>query len=91
MYSDGVTAITAYGIYILEDTINSKYTAIPLTEEWLLKFGFRRLNKYAFVKKSFFIHHRKSGFNIKKSQPIKYVHELQNLYFYLTKDELKWL
>jgi hypothetical protein len=84
---------------------------IPLTEEWLLKFGFKRRkyeNSYWFEKSKnkllflsndinpnkgcaystkldhIFLHDGPS--NIKK---VKYVHQLQNLYFALTGNELK--
>jgi len=61
---------------------------IPLTEEWLLKFGFKPFcNDWS--KKALIIHTRKRGFVIKRSIPIiKSVHQLQNLYFALTGTEL---
>jgi hypothetical protein len=70
-----------------EPTINSM-NPIPLTEEWLLKFGFRRIDKYTFVRKGIFIHMRKRGFVFSKKLIIENVHELQNLYFALTNEEL---
>jgi hypothetical protein len=78
------------------------YKPIPLTEEWLLKFGFS--NREAFSYKEWFI-----GFNpithdwmfdicwlVGHDYPfyrnghfaIKYLHQLQNLYFALTGEEL---
>ena len=64
------------------------FNPIPLTEEWLLKFGFK-----PFVKDwslhGVVIHTRKRGFVLRKSVPIiQYVHQLQNLYFALTGEEL---
>jgi hypothetical protein len=73
---------------------------IPLTEEWLLKFGFEleddkiyyHLDSYEdiYITKtsySFSIYNATHFTNIK--QGIKHVHQLQNLYFALTNEELK--
>ena len=71
---------------------------IPLTEEWLLKFGFDEITPKYYVlnideNNSFtyyytfsggFWHFEFEGISIK----IKYVHQLQNLYFALTGEEL---
>ena len=69
---------------------------IPLTEEWLVKFGFVfdgvryqqyiNNNLWAFVKNNAYGWY--SPF-IEISNGIKYVHQLQNLYFTLTGEELK--
>lgn len=71
------------------------YTGIPITEEWLLKFGFHmsygltgkvfRLGLYFIIGYDgiYYIELGK-GMNIE----IKYVHQLQNLYFALTQTEL---
>jgi hypothetical protein len=72
--------------------------AIPLTEEWLLKFGFEKKywgndgNQHPFMQKGLVIidlldHtiETASGLVIQ----IKYVNQLQNLYFALTGEELK--
>jgi hypothetical protein len=68
---------------------------IPLTEEWLEKNGFERkgLNGYLTIftpcgkglvfKDNYFIF---AGVTIET--PIKYIHQLQNLYFALTGEEL---
>jgi hypothetical protein len=77
---------------------------IPLTEEWLLKFGFRKkcsVFKFPFPKNietNFWIRNKGKrfmpcfhslGYNtIAMTRPIKYVHQLQNLYFALTGKEL---
>lgn len=73
---------------------------IPLTEEWLLKFGFERTDQkdnsnddwtwLFYQKDSIYIDgsdltiETASGIVIK----LEYVHQLQNLYFALTRDEL---
>ena len=66
---------------------------IPLNKEWLLKFGFEKDNELNFVKFSFKVHFW-SNYNsymygwIGGNIEIKYVHQLQNLYFALTGEEL---
>jgi hypothetical protein len=80
------------------------YEPIPLTEDWLLKFGFK--NKYKEPSEVFelnignnniiidlyellqstYLEHRNFAINIGK---LKYVHQLQNLYFALTGEELE--
>ena len=72
--------------------IKKFYNPIPLTEEWLLKFGFKNI-KFKYEINNFIIwldprstyyYLNYEGGNIE----IKYVHELQNLYFALTGKEL---
>lgn len=65
---------------------------IPLTEEWLLKFGFEYTKLY-YIKydDDLIIYFDGIDFYFKrssKSLTIKYVHQLQNLYFALTGEEL---
>jgi len=68
---------------------------IPLTEEWLLRFGFEEL-KNKFYTKGRMSYHAKYGWKILEKwvsgwlgvQEIKYVHQLQNLYFALSGEEL---
>ena len=73
---------------------------IPLTEEWLLKFGFEKLtdkkngfnsNSYTYTKGISFIVHLNDkllSVNFWQGNEKKYVHELQNLFFVLTGEEL---
>lgn len=61
---------------------------IPLTSEILEKCGFKPFAK-DWVKSGIIIHTRKRGFVINKRIPIiKSIHQLQNLYFALTGEEL---
>lgn len=67
---------------------------IPLTEEWLLKFGFDNKynkDKFTIIPKGILNYENgRTYFNswtILEKQP-DYVHELQNLYFALTGEEL---
>lgn len=74
---------------------------IPLTEEWLLKFGFRLSVGAAWYNDKFNDSYFKENFRLNKwddgrlflwdykfPNEIKYVHQLQNLYFALTGEEL---
>jgi hypothetical protein len=69
--------------------------AVQLTEEWLLKFGFS-INRIVFWKKSLSLVYFKGLFYImpninritQKGIQIKYVHQLQNLYWALCGEEL---
>ena len=86
-----------FNIYVESDDCNvevyEKFEGIELTEEWLLKFGFKRFpwglvkDNLLFkddLKCSYLILQVANGFEVK----VKYVHELQNLYFALTGSEL---
>ena len=70
----------------------STYEPIELTEDWLFKFGFEKLN-YTYWAKGLAVHnHDIVSFYMLYEQNrtyIKYVHQLQNLYFALTGEELK--
>lgn len=69
-------------------------TPIPLTEEWLVKFGFEKqmfepCNTYS--KNRILIDWRVVGNRFEEyfyKTEVKYVHQLQNLYFALTGEEL---
>lgn len=73
---------------------------IPLTEEWLVRFGFRFVERdyegyNQFIKDSFESIYitEKNEFRYSSYKPcgytdLKYVHQLQNLYFALTGEEL---
>lgn len=67
---------------------------IPLTEEWLLKFGFVKVRDYPVFRLNG-LQIEFNGFDsewgaglLDKKTIIKYVHQLQNLYFALTGKEL---
>lgn len=75
-------------------------TPIQLTEEWLLKFGFEKIEdtswyfEYRIDKKNIISfdkdHKEYSYFNLSSRLcQLKYVHQLQNIYFSLTQQELK--
>ena len=82
--------ITAATILHLERG-DSTAKPIPITEEWLLKFGFENWDINAWINKislhkqdGVYWHHSYSGHEI----CLEYVHQLQNLYFALTGEEL---
>lgn len=68
-----------------------KIQPIPLTEEIILKFGFEKKGDFWFVKSGIKIENRNNGFSyFRYLNEIKIlsVHQLQNLYFALTGEEL---
>jgi hypothetical protein len=84
----------------IRENYNNSYIIepIPLTEEWFLKFGFRTEETYCFelddisinTKRELMWVFTKCKNNVELEFP-KYVHELQNLYFALTNNELEIL
>ena len=79
------------------------YSPIPLTEEWLVKFGFNKnihtsysdgtehgfkIISYHLLGISYNEYQKVWYFNGKQILDIQYVHQLQNLYFALTEEEL---
>ena len=61
---------------------------IPLTEEWLLKLGFEKAYETCYQYKDFILDDRFIMMDIDITIQLKYVHQLQNLYFALTGQEL---
>ena len=86
-----------------EFNLSSQWQPIQLTEEWLIKFGFKKHNEMTWLDTE----HTETQLpnlqlnNFKPDEEIgmflddkygviiKYVHQLQNLYFALTNKELK--
>ena len=77
-----------------------KFKAIPLTEEWLLKFGVKWIDETGYGDIDGNYHFRAKKFKngridiwinsiLVYRNRIKHVHQLQNLYFALTGEELK--
>jgi hypothetical protein len=89
---------------LLDDEIDDFYQAMEISEEWLIRFGFKCVldMSYSFPKPynnlelayCGSINGFKKGWVITKlfgfSNGIKYVHELENLYFALTGEELTY-
>jgi len=81
---------------ILFETINVQFREynlkhiqpIPLTEEWLIKFGFKNhgiINSYCFVDEKLRIDYLSNEYF---PRHVEFVHELQNIYFALTGEDL---
>ncbi|MES2240460.1 MAG: hypothetical protein V4497_09415 [Bacteroidota bacterium] len=79
----------------------NKFKPIPLTEEWLLNFGFKKSNNatkfYTFDKDKLSIHLKSVHYNDGRTyfnswcimeKQIEYVHQLQNLFFCLCGEEI---
>ena len=91
------TACTVLDLEETQDTIEDyeRTKPIPLTEEWLLKFGFDRniVEDYPiFQNQVLMIEYYEACSDVYVSDyckiSTKYVHQLQNLYFALTGEEL---
>ena len=83
-----ITPATILHLSVDSATVNS----IPFTEEWLLRFGFEKVNSTWYkgrlskfrVNVAFDIEYSNHWLDIR----IDFVHQLQNLYFALTGEEL---
>jgi hypothetical protein len=72
---------------------NPEFRPIPLTEEWLLKFGFHEIIDGNLRKGMLIVTKGSKGeltvtIRMIMIKTIKHVHQLQNLYFALTGEEL---
>jgi hypothetical protein len=100
---DRVLAINAQNV-LVEAKANkqgyTRYRPIPLTEEWLLKFGFEEFREGFDSDVYMYKKTKHSGlywmdnllylnFSLGWVIDCKYIHQLQNIYFALTGDELK--
>lgn len=96
----GSTIFYEGGKYFDSNTMGYEpYQPIPVTEEWLLRFGFKKTEDTLFGMDEFRMHgysfalsnlSLENGFGIINEHPTKYVHQLQNLYFALTGEELTY-
>ena len=92
--------IKSYGIDGFVNIIKNidNYRAIPLTEEWLVKFGFKfsgynsndkaiyKINDEIWILKNIVT---KKFYLTEYYREVKHLHQLQNLYFALTGKELE--
>ena len=66
---------------------------IPLTEEWLVRLGFKKISPHGSIWKLGNFHVQDfiqlGIYECNNHVKIKYIHQLQNLYFALTGEELK--
>jgi len=67
-----------------------RISPVPITEEWLKRFGFEKDNNFTWLTVEMNIQQRVDGFYIWLGSDLKieHVHQLQNLYFALTGEEL---
>jgi hypothetical protein len=98
-YEATISKIGEFGAYINPED----YEPIPLTQEWLFKFGFYETSNDTFIG-GLYTRKKPDRFLINKETmsycqldyegsiddivKIKYVHQLQNIYFALTGEEL---
>ena len=95
-HEDNHNWILDVDVLILEglDIEDNKFIPIPLTEEWLLKFGFEYDGYEWFDFKDIGISFKNKRITQNKGDYynqfifVDYVHQLQNLYFALTNQEL---
>ena len=86
---------------IIEDKENHTYEPIPLTEEWLVKFGLTSVTNHGTLFTNYWNKECDCSVDIvnnevfeyrlngrKRTLSLMYVHQLQNLYFALTNKEL---
>lgn len=76
-----------------QDTIEDyeRVQGLILTDEWLLKFGFKKIktnNCTYWTLNNVDVWELNGGFANDLDIPIQYIHQLQNLYFALTNEEL---
>lgn len=94
-YAEGKNYSLKVDAKVFSNENYKNFDPIPLTEEWLVKFGFEKTNKLYDTTEVFeqpycpFVYFRdKEVFFAFKTKSIKYVHEFQNIFYYLTGDEL---
>ena len=97
--TDGTSVDLECGLFHMEEMGRSfkyKYSPIPLTEEWLVKFGFENIDtnenggdNYWYLSKGDFMLDRSfQSLQMNTGFDLEHVHQLQNLYFALTGEEL---
>jgi hypothetical protein len=80
--------------YFGKPVMQSEYKPIPITKEWLLEFGWKQCDSfteaYHFNGFRFVLTENEQWIEYSDNEAIdiKYVHQLQNLYFALTGEEL---
>ena len=85
---DLVVELDLFAAISLELCSLDDLTPIPLTEEWLERFGFEEVNKGLTFKKGLFELEKAPDCFQYETTNIYYVHQLQNLYSALTGEEL---
>lgn len=96
----GLMECAGYALYLLSTKEDIKAEGVPLTKEWFNNFGFKdRYNRNWFkIKegKAYYVVNRNQFILVYESkcfvlaENIKYVHQLQNIYFSLRGKELEY-
>lgn len=90
----GINLSSGYGGCVEPNYEEKDLFGIPLTEEWMVRFGFKKDGFYNSAERwicRYILLFKGNGHFILCDYPlttIKYVHQLQNLYFALTGSEL---
>ena len=87
MQDDDFVFVTWWRLELMEKN-KLEYKPIPLTEEWLFKFGFEKAYETCYQYKDFILNDKFIMMDIDITIQLKYVHQLQNLYHALTDEEL---
>ena len=98
-FGNKIHTVTGNDIYKLQDGACFDENGIPLTEEWLLRFGFEKTQHEYGSHETIFSKDEielSSDFRLvvtdyyveRIGKPLQYVHQLQNLFFALTGEEL---
>ena len=87
MQDDDFVFVTLWRLELMEKN-KLEYKPIPLTEEWLFKFGFEKAYETCYQYKDFILNDKFIMMDIDITIQLKYVHQLQNLYHSLTGEEL---
>lgn len=88
---DGVGGIIKVEVDDLYDNVRKYYEPIPIIEEVLLECGFEYDDAF-YYKDGIFLEYDDNSLRLdcmSDSVSIKYLHQLQNLYFALTNEELE--
>jgi hypothetical protein len=92
LFPSEYNVITANDLVELDsDPLDDYYQPLPLTEEWLLKFGFKKIktnNCVYWTLNNVDVWELNGIYANENDLPIQFVNQLQNLYFALTKKEL---
>ena len=82
--------LTVYKVDIIykDYVMLRRWEGVPLTEQWLIKFGFVKTDYNCFEFGDFILNDDFIMMDIDITIQLKYVHELQNLYYSLFKKEL---
>ena len=86
-----VISVSGNIISELEKGRMKKLQPIPLTDKWLFNFGFSaNLGDFILNENNYFfvVYHKLNKYFRHDGKEIRYVHELQNLYFVLTSKDL---